>query len=144
MGPTFADAPGRTDRAHHRTYYRQVSSERCQRQWQDRARSAERDKGCEAPAVWSSEVSDDEIDGIVAAVSFRQFSQPRSRLALLAERSELEDQQANPDLILALPRPPRMLEQSLDPTCSEVSSIAQLQRSHVGRMVAVTEMSLTR
>ena len=103
-----------------------------------------KDKGGEAPAVWSSEVSDDEIDGIVAAVSFRQFSQPRSRLALLAERSEPEDKQANPDLILALPRPPRMLEQARDPTCSDVSSIAQLQRLQVGRMVAVTEMSLTR
>ena len=60
------------------------------RQCAKRGKEAARDKSCEAPKSLEQQVSDDEIDGIVAAVSFRQFSQLRSRLAFLAERSDLE------------------------------------------------------
>jgi len=55
------------------------------------------------PEGESSDVSDDEIDGIVAAESFLQLSKPRSRLALIAKAlSEPEAQQAKRELVLSL------------------------------------------
>jgi hypothetical protein len=59
----------------------------------------------DAPEEQNSDVSDDEIDGIVAAESFLQLSKPRSRLALIAKaRAEPEEQQAKRELVLSLLR----------------------------------------
>ena len=69
-----------------------------QQSWHDERNAADKDwkeaEKLKASADRSSEVNDDEIDGTVAAESFRQLSLPRSRVVLLAKLSEPEDQQA--------------------------------------------------